>query len=112
MIPRTGAILLQLASLEKAVIRHPSEAAMTASEGSAVPAAPSSPWQVGERVRLRSGLRYLKTADPMPMLRPPDLVEPGEEGTVSEVRGGDRLAVRFRRGTFLLGAADLSRPVG
>jgi len=108
VIPRTGAILLQLASLEKAVIRHPSEAAMTASEGSAVPAAPSSPWQVGERVRLRSGLRYLKTADPMPMLRPPDLIDPGESGVVVEVRALGTRAVRFRRGTFLIQASSLS----
>lgn len=69
-------------------------------------------WTVGERVRLRSRLRYLKTADPMPMLRPPDLVEPGEEGQVVEVRAADRLAVRFRRGTFLLGSDDLSRLEG
>ncbi|MEB3265025.1 MAG: DUF3148 domain-containing protein [Cyanobacteriota bacterium] len=63
---------------------------------------------VGDGVRLRGQRRFLKTADPMPMLRPPDLVQPGEEGRVVELRAGDQLAVRFRRGTFLLAAADLS----
>lgn len=52
-------------------------------------------------------LRYLKTAEPMPMLRPPDLVESGEVGTVSEIRSRDQLAVRFRRGSFLINARDL-----
>ena len=73
-----------------------------------IPAGPSAPpFQVGDRVNLAVGLRYLKTADPMPMLRPPDLVSVDEIGVVSEVRARDQLAVRFRRGTFLLGASDL-----
>jgi hypothetical protein len=58
-------------------------------------------------VCLAQALRYLKTAEPMPMLRPPDLVESGEVGTVSEVRSRDQLAVRFRRGSFLIDARDL-----
>ena len=62
---------------------------------------------IGVRVRLRSQPRYLKTADPMPMLRPPDLLEPGEAGTVVALRALDQRAVRFGRGTFLLAAADL-----
>jgi hypothetical protein len=61
----------------------------------------------GDAVRLRGVQPYLKTADPMPMLRPPDLVDPGEVGQVVEVRARDRLAVRFRRGTFLLDRGDL-----
>jgi hypothetical protein len=61
----------------------------------------------GDAVQLRRVQPYLKTADPMPMLRPPDLVDPGEVGQVVEVRPRDRLAVRFRRGTFLLDRADL-----
>ena len=35
---------------------------------------------IGDRLRLSVRQSYLKTADPMPMLRPPDLVEPGEVG--------------------------------
>ena len=62
---------------------------------------------VGDRVCLHLSLPYLKTADPMPMLRPPDLISNGEVGSVSEIRPRDQLAVRFRRGTFLLAARDL-----
>ena len=62
---------------------------------------------MGDRVCLLQSLPYLKTADPMPMLRPPDLVSPGEVGAVSEIRPRDQLAVRFRRGTFLLSVRNL-----
>ena len=57
---------------------------------------------IGDRLRLKEPLPYLKTADPMPMLRPPDLIEPGEIGEVVALRPLDTLAVRFRRGTFLI----------
>ncbi|MEB3301537.1 MAG: NAD(P)H dehydrogenase assembly family protein [Cyanobium sp.] len=63
--------------------------------------------QIGDHVRLKGPVPYLKTADPMPMLRPPDLVDPEEVGVVVERRLRDQLAVRFRRGTFLLTAAQL-----
>jgi hypothetical protein len=81
------------------------------------PGATPVPFALGERVQLAQVPRYLKTADPMPMLRPPDLVERGEGGVVMEIRGRDQLAVRFRRGTFLMAARDLSplppeRPAG
>ena len=64
-------------------------------------------FSVGQAVRLRSVPTYLKSADPMPMLRPPDLVDAEEQGQVVEIRALGQLAVRFRRGTFLLGARDL-----
>jgi len=77
----------------------------------ASPAPPAPPsFAVGDAVQLGVMPRYLKSADPMPMLRPPDLVDPGETGRVSEIRPLAVLAVRFRRGTFLIAAADL-RPV-
>ncbi len=62
---------------------------------------------IGARVRLLGSVAYLKTADPMPMLRPPDLVDPEELGLVVERRAKDQLAVRFRRGTFLLTSGQL-----
>jgi hypothetical protein len=43
----------------------------------------------------------------MPMLRPPDLVDDGEEGQVVAVRAQGLVAVRFRRGTFLIEASAL-----
>ena len=57
---------------------------------------------VGDRCRLITRQTYLKTADPMPMLRPPDLVEPGEVGSVIALRPLETVAVRFRRGAFLI----------
>ncbi|MFM9103764.1 MAG: NAD(P)H dehydrogenase assembly family protein [Cyanobium sp.] len=65
---------------------------------------------LGTMVRLRQRPAYLKTADPMPMLRPPDLIGVEEQGQVVEHRALGQLAVRFRRGTFLL-AADQGTPV-
>ena len=69
---------------------------------------PSDPgFEIGAQVHLRGPVPYLKTADPMPMLRPPDLVDPEEMGVVVEQRARDQLAVRFRRGTFLLSSSQL-----
>ncbi len=65
--------------------------------------------EVGETVRLAQRPSYLKSADPMPMLRPPDLIDEGECGVVVELRSQDQRAVRFRRGTFLLGSGQLLR---
>ncbi len=67
-------------------------------------------FDTGALVRLTQTQPYLKTADPMPMLRPPDLAEAGDEGVVVELCPRNMLAVRFRRGTFLL-AADQVEPV-
>ncbi|KKZ12412.1 MAG: hypothetical protein TQ37_05635 [Candidatus Synechococcus spongiarum 15L] len=71
---------------------------------------PCPAFDTGALVHLIRDQPYLKTADPMPMLRPPDLVEVGDEGVVVELRPRNMLAVRFRRGTFLL-AADQVEPV-
>ena len=68
----------------------------------------SAPPPIGAAVRLRVPVPYLKTADPMPMLRPPDLIDPSEVGLVVECRPLAMLAVRFRRGTFLLSSEVLS----
>jgi hypothetical protein len=81
----------------------PQEGASAAEAGST----PALTIRPGGAVRLRQPLRYLKTADPMPMLRPPDLVDPGEVGRVVEIRAQDLRAVRFRRGTFLISQSDL-----
>jgi hypothetical protein len=45
----------------------------------------------------------------MPMLRPADLIGLDEVGQVVGLRPAHQLAVRFRRGTFLLEAALLRR---
>jgi hypothetical protein len=71
------------------------------------PPSSDSGLEIGASVRLHGTVTYLKTADPMPMLRPPDLVDPEELGVVVERRSRDQLAVRFRRGTFLLASSQL-----
>jgi hypothetical protein len=62
---------------------------------------------VGDAVQLKGRPKYLKTADPMPMLRPPDLVDSDEQGQVLAIKARNQFAVRFRRGTFLLDAEQL-----
>ncbi|MBD3882699.1 DUF3148 domain-containing protein [Phormidium tenue FACHB-886] len=57
---------------------------------------------VGDRVRIVALPPYLKTAEPMPMLRPPSVVQLGEEGIVLDRRPGGYWGVRFTRGTFLM----------
>lgn len=59
---------------------------------------------VGATVRLVAQPPYFKTAEPMPMLRPPDLVRIGEEGKIRDRRPGGYWAVKFARGTFLIDA--------
>jgi hypothetical protein len=68
---------------------------------------PDTPWSLGDAVVLIDRPRYLKSADPMPMMRPPDLVDPAEVGEVVALKAMNQVAVKFRRGTFLLDAAEL-----
>ena len=64
-------------------------------------------FDLGAGVQLRVQPRYLKTADAMPMLRQPDLVDPAEVGEVTAIKAGNQLAVRFRRGIFLFERSQL-----
>jgi hypothetical protein len=57
---------------------------------------------IGEKVRVVALPAYVKTAEPMPMLRPPDVIQVGEEGTILDRRPGGYWSVRFTRGAFLL----------
>ena len=57
---------------------------------------------VGEKVSLQVPLPYLKTSDPVSMLRPPDLVSLDEVGVIIGIRPNDLLEVKFRRGNFLI----------
>ena len=59
-------------------------------------------FSVGEKVSLQVPLPYLKTADSIPMLRPPDLVSIDEVGMIIGIRPNDLLEVKFRRGHFLI----------
>lgn len=59
-------------------------------------------FQVGSRVRLSDLPPYLKTADAMPMLRPADILQVGDVGTVLDRRPGGYWGVRFAKGAFLV----------
>jgi hypothetical protein len=65
------------------------------------------PLTIGSKVRLIARPPYLKTADPMPMLRPPDLVAIAEVGQIIDCRPPGYWGVKFQRGTFLLEAQYL-----
>lgn len=62
----------------------------------------SQEFSVGDRVRVIALPPYVKTAEPMPMLRPPNVLRLGEQGTVLDRRPGGYWGVRFERGAFLI----------
>ncbi len=62
----------------------------------------SKEFTVGERVKVIALPRYVKTAEPMPMLRPPDVIQLGEEGVILDRRPGGYWGVRFAKGAFLM----------
>jgi hypothetical protein len=62
----------------------------------------SQEFTIGETVKVISLPPYLKTADPMPMLRPPDIINLGEEGVILDRRPGGYWGVKFARGAFLI----------
>ena len=57
---------------------------------------------LGDKVRIVALPPYLKTAEPMSMLRPPNVVELEEEGTIIDRRPGGYWGIRFTKGAFLL----------
>ena len=62
----------------------------------------SSEFPIGSQVRVVALPPYVKTAEPMPMLRPADVIHIGEEGIVLDRRPGGYWGVRFTRGAFLI----------
>ncbi len=62
----------------------------------------SKEFAVGKKVRVIALPQYVKTADSMPMLRPPTVIHLGEEGIVIDQRPGGYWSVRFSQGTFLI----------
>ncbi|BAY88824.1 hypothetical protein NIES37_15970 [Tolypothrix tenuis PCC 7101] len=57
---------------------------------------------IGSKVRVVALPPYVKTAEPMPMLRPPNVIQLGEEGIVMDHRPGGYWGIRFAKGAFLL----------
>jgi hypothetical protein len=62
----------------------------------------SQDFNIGTTIRMISLPTYLKTADPMPMLRSPSLLELGEIGLIIDRKPGNYWVVKFERGSFLL----------
>ncbi|MFB2773289.1 regulatory protein SipA [Pelatocladus sp. BLCC-F211] len=62
----------------------------------------SQEFPIGSKVRVIALPPYVKTADPMPMLRPPDVIRIGEEGVVLDRRPAGYWGVRFSKGAFLM----------
>lgn len=85
------------------------ETAQAEDHSPTIPAVGSQAFAVGDRVCLAQAPSYFKTADSMPMLRPPDLVGLDDEGVIVEQRAGQTWAVRFQRGAFLLDSAYLKK---
>lgn len=59
-------------------------------------------FKAGDRIKITALPAYIKTAEPMPMLRSPDLLSIGEEGTIIDRRPGGYYGIRFASGSFLL----------
>ena len=70
----------------------------------------NNPLSIGMAVRLAESQSYLKTADAMSMLRPGDLIDALEDGEVVGLLPLNQVAVRFRRGTFVL-SSELLLPM-
>jgi len=63
---------------------------------------PKKEFIIGSKVRVLALPPYIKTAESMPMLRPPDIIHIGEEGIVLDRRPGGYWGIRFANGSFLL----------
>ncbi len=62
----------------------------------------SQKFNIGTTVKISMLPAYLKTADPMPMLRPPNILELGAIGLITDRQPGNYWVVKFDRGSFLL----------
>jgi Protein of unknown function (DUF3148) len=59
-------------------------------------------FKTGDRVCLAAVPPYFKTAEPIPMLRPPNVVELDETGVLLGREPGEVWRVRFSRGAYLV----------
>jgi hypothetical protein len=64
---------------------------------------------VGDRVRTIDLPSFLKTAEPMPMLRSSNLIAIGEEGIIIDRRPAGYWGVKFNKGAFLLESKYLEK---
>lgn len=59
-------------------------------------------FEIRQKVKIIGIPDYVKTAEPKPMLRPPNVIKLGEEGVVIDRRPGGYWGVRFEKGAFLM----------
>ena len=59
-------------------------------------------FEIHQKVRVIGLPPYVKTAEPMPILRPPNVITLGEIGTVIDRRPGGYWGVLFEKGAFLI----------
>ena len=62
----------------------------------------SQKFNIGTNVQIIALPTYLKTADPMPMLRSPSVLELGSIGLIIDRKPGNYWVVKFSQGAFLL----------
>ena len=62
----------------------------------------SQKFNIGTNVQIIALPTYLKTADPMPMLRSPSVLELGSIGVIIDRKPGNYWVVKFSQGAFLL----------
>ncbi len=62
----------------------------------------SKEFAIHQKVRVIALPPYVKTAESMPILRPPHVIELGEEGVILDQRPGGYWGIRFQKGAFLL----------
>jgi Protein of unknown function (DUF3148) len=62
----------------------------------------SQEFNIGATIRIVALPTYLKTADPMPILRAPSLLSIGDLGLIIDRKPGNYWVVKFDRSSFLL----------
>jgi hypothetical protein len=62
----------------------------------------SQSFNIGATIQIIALPTYLKTADPMPMLRSPSLLQLGAIGLIIDRKPGNYWVVKFSQGAFLL----------
>tara|TARA_B100000925_G_scaffold250902_1_gene202381 strand:- start:178 stop:393 length:216 start_codon:yes stop_codon:yes gene_type:complete len=66
-------------------------------------------FKIKQKVKLIAPLPFLKTAENMPMLRPPELVAIDEIGEIISLKSPETVEVKFRRGNFLIDVNKLEK---
>ena len=62
----------------------------------------SQEFNIGTTIKMIALPTHFKTADPMPMLRPPQTIALGEIGVITDRRPGNYWVVKFDRGSYLV----------